>query len=336
MEDSYGDGLAVNLASHITNVAAVDASGKALPVEYNGNLWRIDGAGGITVNYDVDISGYEAGTDYLNSLADSSPCWPYFPLLQPDLAYLPGYAVFIHPAGTEEFQPRLELALPPGWQAASAWREQPGSLEELLLNPIVAGELAIAEQGSILIALPSASAAAAGNGLTEYADKVQALLSERERMLGGLEPPQGERTLIALLFRGEGEGEGEGDVAPYYPSKPFSSAIPLPATSGNDLLSDLTLEATARGLVSLTLAANINSATEALWLEEGASLYLQDLLPYRSGLWGGRTFWDRFDRHYNAYREARAHFTGSLAEAASLAPGAGQAATVLICGGASA
>ncbi len=332
IQDTYGDGLAVDLASHIIDESAVDSTGKALPMNREGNTWRIDGAGNITISYKVDLSGYKAGTDYLNSLAGSGPPWPYFPYLDASLAYLPGYAVFVHPNTPEELKPQVELLLPPGWQQALVWTEQPGSLGELLSNPLFAGELILQEQGSLRLALPSASAAASGVGLPEYAGKIQTLLLETENLLGGLELSQDKRLLVALLFR----GEGDQIVDQYYPSGPFSSSISLPGPSRNDLLSDSTIEATARGLVALILANEINIDREALWLTEGTSWYFQDLVPYLAGIWGARTFWDRFDRHYNAYREVRGRFPGSLADSGFLASVDADAAAVLNCGGASA
>jgi hypothetical protein len=332
IQDSYGDGLAVDLASHITNESAVDAAGKNLTLTRAGNTWRIDGSGKITLSYSVALSGYKAGTEYLNSLAGSGPPWPYFPYLDASLAYLPGYAVFIHPTELVELQPHLELLLPPGWQQAFAWAEQPGDLGELLSNPLYAGELTLQEQGSLVLALPNASAAASGIGLPEYAKKAQALFVETENLLGELGPSQDKRLLIALLFRGEDDQNADQ----HYPSEPFSSSISLPGPSGNDLLSDSTIETTARGFVSLILSNEINVDQEALWLQEGAAWYFQDLLPYQVGIWGARTFWDRFDHNYNAYREAHSRFQGSLAESGFLASENTDAAVVLDCGGASA
>jgi hypothetical protein len=332
MRDSYGDGLAVDLASHITNESAVDNSGDTLPLSREGNTWKIDEAGDITFTYSANISGYRAGTEYLNSLADSGGPWPYFPLLQGDLAYLPGYAIFLYPRETDNHQFSLEVVMPPQWRQAIPWADQKKRLDDLLNNPIFAGELEVMEQGSLTIALPSASAAASGGGLAEYAEKASSLLSNTQNTLGGPDPGEDNGLLIALLFR----GEGDRIIDQYYVPKPFSSSIALPGPSRNELLSDLTIEATARGMVYLSTAMQIDPQDDALWLREGAAWYYQDLVPYQAGIWGAGTFWDHFNRHYQAYRDARGRLSESLEKCGSLASSNADAAAILDCGGASA
>ncbi len=332
LPDSYGNGLAVDLSSHIVEERAVDESGRELPVRRDGDTWTIDYTGRVTLSYKVRVSGYEAGTAYLDSLAGSGTPWPYFPMLEADLAYLPGYAVIIRPRQLQGIDPSLQLDLPPQWQQALPWAEQPAGMDELLNNPIYAGELSLYEQGPLLLALPSAATAAAGGSLAEYASKAQALLVESESLLGGLDLPEGQRLILALLFRGEGDLVGDS----YYPSSFFSGSVVIPAGTGNDPLSDSTIEATARGMVSLLLSGELETDSGALWLDEGSAWYLQDLVPYEAGLWGASLFWDRFNGHYDAYREARAVFTGSLAQAGVLGYESEEAAIVLTCGGAAA
>ncbi|RJP34745.1 MAG: hypothetical protein C4536_02065 [Actinobacteria bacterium] len=332
LPDSYGNGLAAGLSSHVFDEKAVDGSGKELQVRRDGDTWTIDHSGEVTFSYKVKVTGYETGTAYLDSLAGSGTPWPYFPMLESDLAYLPGYAVIVRPRQIEGIVPELEMMLPPQWQQARAWADQPASFAELLNNPIYAGDLSIREQGALLLALPADAPAAAGGALEEYAGKAQALLEKSESLLGGLDLQEGQRLLLALLYRGEGDLLGDS----YYPGSSFADSVVIPAGSGNDPLSDASIEATARGMVSLLLSRELEVGSETLWLREGSAWYLQDLIPYEAGLWGASLFWDRFNAHYDAYRKARAVFTGSLAESGVLGYESEEGAIVLTCGGASA
>lgn len=330
--DSFGEGLAVDLASHIEEVEALDASGRSLEIEKRGPVWYVDGTGRLTIRYEVDAASYRAGSDYLQSLADEPEPWPYFPLLEDDLAYLPGYAVFLTPREAVDYRPELELDLPSGWAEATPWREQPADLDEITNNPILAGDLVLEQQGSVLVALPSSSAAAAGAGLFEYASKAQTLLAEAERELGVSRSGEDGRLLVALLFRGETGGIEEA----YYPSTPFSRSLVLPAPSQRDLLSDSSVEQTARAIASWLFAGAIDVEEEALWLREGAAWYFQVLLPYRAGIWGASTFWDRLSARYDVYREAYESYPGSIASSGADSFEDRDAAAVLCCGGASA
>ncbi len=332
LPDSYGGGLAVGLSTHILEEKAVDASGNDLPVRREGDTWYIEHTGRMTFSYKVRVSGYEAGTEYLDSLAGSDAPWPYFPLLESGLAYLPGYAVFVRPSPYEGMQPSLELELPSAWQQALPWPEQPSGMEELLQNPVFAGDLSIHEQGSLVIAIPSTASAAAGGALPEYSDKARILLEKSEALLGGLEFPEGHRLLLALLFL----GEGDTSQALHYPSRPFSASVVIPAPSGNDPLSDSTIEATARGMVSLLQAGNLFLEEDAAWLGEGSAWYLGDFIPYDAGLWGAGLFWDLFNHNYDIYRDARSRYEGSLAQAGIQGYESEDASVVLTCGGAAA
>jgi len=330
MPDTYGNGLATGLSSHVEEERAVDAAGSPLPVSRDGSTWTMDHAGSLTFSYTLRLRDYETGTAYLDSLAKSGPPWPYFPMLEPDLAYLPGYAVFVRPLGSE-YAPSLELKLPPQWEKALAWPEQPADMDELLNNPICAGDLSLYEQGSLLVAAPQGTASAAGS-LEEFGGKARVLVEEAESLLGGLGLAEGHRLVLTLLFRGEGVAVGNQ----YYPSSPFSSAIVIPAAAGNDPLSDAIIEATARGISSLLLSREPAVESEAVWLLEGSSWYLQDLLPYESGLWGANLFWDRFNLSYDAYRAARSASTATMTQAGTLGYESREAAVILTCGGAAA
>jgi Peptidase M61 N-terminal domain len=331
MPDTYGNGLAAGLSSHVEEERASDPSGNPLPVSRNGSSWSIEHSGGVTFSYALRLQGYEAGTDYLDSLARSGAPWPYYPTLDADLAYLPGYAVFVRPLGSQ-YTPSLELKMPAQWQQALPWPEQPADMDELLNNAIYAGELSLSEQGSLLVAAPAGTAAAAEGSLTEFGGKARTLMEKAESLLGGLDLEEGHRLVLALLFRGEGVAVGSH----YYPSSPFSSSIVIPAAAGNDPLSDAIIEATARGMSSLLISEELKVESESEWLLQGSSWYLQDLLPYASGLWGANLFWDRFNLSYDTYRTARAASTASLAQAGTLGYESWEAAVILTCGGATA
>ncbi len=331
LPDAYGGGLAAGLSSHVFAEEARGASGELLEVRREGDAWSLDYAGSLTFSYKVRIADYRAGTAYLDSLANSGPPWPYFPLLQADLAYLPGYAVFVRPRGSG-YLPSLELTMPPGWRNALPWPKQPEHMEELLNNPILAGELSLREAGTLLIALPEAATAAGGGSLAEYGDKARALVEKGESLLGALDRGEGRRLLVALLFRGEGGSAEEL----FYPAQPFAGSLVIPGPSNGDPLSDATLEATARGAASLLLSSRLRLESDALWLQEGASRYMQGLLPYEAGLWGAGLFWDRFNLRFDAYRAARSRFEGSMAQAGESGSHTEEAAIVLACGGAAA
>lgn len=331
MDGSYGEGTAPDMVSHITDEAAADASGAPLAVRRDGAAWFVEGSGRITFSYQVDLEGYRAGTDYLASLAHRGTTWPLFPLLDEDLAYLPARAVLLRPRGGEG-PPSLELELPEGWRAALPWADQPASLDELFSNPILAGELATQETESLLVALPSSSAAASGDGAAEYAAKAGNLLAAVEDTLGGLSQPGNGKLLVILLLRGEAGAE----EASLYPSAPFSRCAVIAAAASTDILSDAVIEATAEGLAGIWLAAGLLTAPEAMWLRYGAASYLGDLVPYQAGMWGAQAFWDRFHRGYQAYREARGRLQASLAEAGTLSAADGDAAVLLGYGGAAA
>ncbi|MDY6796121.1 MAG: hypothetical protein SWK76_12730 [Actinomycetota bacterium] len=328
--DSYGEELAVELASHIDVVKAVDAAGEPVTVSQEGETWLIEGAGEITVSYRVELSGYTTGTDYLQALVEEGAPWPFFPILEQDLAYLPGYAIFLHPVTEEGLLPSLELVLPEGWRLALPWSGQPKSMEELLLNPIYAGDLVLQEQGSLLVALPSSCAAASGTGLEEYAEKTASLLSETEGLLGESITGEGEKLLVALLFLGE-QGTAEG---PRYLPASFTRTIVLSAPSRTNLLSDGNIEATSRGLSQLLFPSSIALDREALWLKQGTAWYFQDLVPYRAGIWGAATFWERFSKTYDGYRDARDRCGESLAASGTLANQDPDASALLCDGGA--
>jgi hypothetical protein len=267
----------------------------------------------LTFSYELRTTGYAADTSYLDSLADAGAPWPYFPMVDTDLAYLPGYAIIVRPRGSQ-YLPTLELEMPEQWLHALPWREQPSDMDDLLYNPIYAGELALQEQGSLLVAAPLAAPAAAGDSLVEYSSKARVLMEEAESLLGGLDLEEGHRLVLALLFKGEGGSSG----STYYPSTPFSGSVVIPAAVANDPLSDTTIESTARGIASLLLSGELLVESEARWLEEGASWYLQDLIPYEAGLWGASLFWNRFNLHYDAYLAARLESTDAIAQAGLL------------------
>ncbi|MBC7230354.1 MAG: hypothetical protein H5T74_08195 [Actinobacteria bacterium] len=337
LPDEYGDGLASGLSSHVVGERALDASGAELAVRREGELWYIDHSGPLTFSYSLRLDGYSAGTPYLEALAVESGSWPYFPYIDGDSAYLPGFAVFVRPRGAEGLRPRLEIDLPAGWRAALPWEDEPESMRDLLQNPVYAGDITLAERGSLLVAAAAGAPAAEVAGLEEYADKAVSLLERAQGMLWGLDLPAGQRLLVILALRGEEKpATDDPSGTALYPSVPFSSALALPLPRDANPLSDAVLEATARGMSSLLLSRGLYLQEEAAWLREGGAWYLQDLLPYETGIWGASLFWDRFNRHYDTYRAARQKGGPSLEGAAALARDSAPAAAVLCCGGAAA
>ncbi|MBC7246366.1 MAG: hypothetical protein H5T73_01125 [Actinobacteria bacterium] len=335
MEDSYGEGLAADLSSHVCEERATDASGRELPIRREGNTWYMEHDGKASFSYRVRLSGYEAGTTYISSLAASGARWPYFPFLEGDLAYLPGYAVFVRPDLPPQTPVDLEVLLPEGWTTAVPRREGPHELGELLSDPLLAGEITVLEREGLVLALPSASSPAAGT-LEEFADKVASALDRLRSVLasGGEASGEASRDGVVLVALLRGEGDRVEDV--FFLPEPFSHTAVLAAPAGVDILSDACLEASVREAASLLLRRSLLLQPEARWLLEGAAWYLQGLLPYRAGTWGGALFWDRFSRRYQLYREAAERKPVSLAQAGFEANADGDAAAVLICGGAAA
>jgi len=334
MDRSYGEGLATELPSHVFDERAVTASGKELTVRREGDSWYVDGEGKIVFSYRVSLQGYEAGTPYLDSLAEGGARWPYFPFRESGLAYLPGYAVLMRPDLPEQTPVGLEVLLPEGWTAAVPPGEGPYELGGLLSSPLFAGEITVLEREGLLLALPAASSPAAGT-LEEFADKVASALDPlRGALAGGEAPGEDAAEGMALVLLPGGEGDRVED-APYFP-EPFASTAVLPVPADADILSDACLEASVREVAALLLRRSLSPQPEARWLLAGAAWYLQDLLPYRAGTWGGALFWDRFSRRYQAYREALEREPMSLAQAGVAANGDADAAAILACGGAAA
>lgn len=294
MEESYGDGLAVDLSSHIKEERVEDEKGELLPFRREGGTWYIEGDGVLVFSYRVDLSGYSTGNEYLETLALSG-AWPYFPFLEPDLAYLPGYALFVHPPGAEGLRPAIRVETPPGWKSAFPWESEPENLRELLYNPIFAGDITLLEEDGLAVALP-ASSPSASSGLEEYLQKTRRILSEGESLFGA---GRESRLLAVLLLREETHAP-----EPFYIHPAFYSSLVIPDTENANILSDAFLESTARALAHLLFARRITVAAETEWFREGTAWYLQDILPLRAGLWGASTAWDRFIERYGAYRAA--------------------------------
>ena len=333
MEDSYGEGLAVDLASHIQEVMAVDGAGRELPVRREGNTWYVENPGRMILSYRVKLSGYEADTPYLSSLAAGGAPWPYFPFREGDLAYLPGYALFVRPDLPPQTPVNLEVLLPEGWTTAIPRREGPYELGELLSDPLLAGKITLLEGKDLVLALPAASSPATAT-LEEFADKVTSALDRLRNMLaaGGEVPGEALRDGIVLVMLLRGEGDRLEDA--FHLPEPFGHTAVLAAPAGADILSDACLEASVREMASLLLRRSLPSQPEARWLLAGAAWYLQDLLPYLAGIWGGALFWDRLSRRYQLYREALERRPISLAQAGVGASDDGDAAIALACGGA--
>lgn len=337
LPDEYGNGLATGLSSHVFGEKAYDSSGGELAARREGNEWYIEHEGPLTFTYNLRLDGYSAGTPYLESLARGIGSWPYFPYVDEDAAYLPGFAVFVRPREEKDLRISLELELPEGWRAATPREEWPERLEDLLENPIYAGDIALAERDSLLVAAPAGGPAAGAAGLEEYADRVASLLGKAEGSLWGSGIPPGHRLLIIMTFRGEATTEERvSSRGALYPAAPFSAAITLPTPYDANPLSDNITEATARGISSLLLSRGLYLDEEAAWLREGSAWYLQDLLPYEAGIWGATLFWDRFKLLYDAYRAARTDSGLTLADSGAAASGSAQASTLLCHGGATA
>lgn len=331
MEEEFGGGLAADLPSHLRNLRAFSKDGEELPVSREGDAWSVAGEGTLAIAYEVDLTGYRAGTPYLESLAADSPAWPYFPFLGEDLAYLPGYAVFLRPEPIAGDEASLLVELPEGWRAVLPGDNGRGSLEAMLQNPLLAGRLVVEERGSFVMALPESSSPPQGTR-EEFSSRLDAVLT-RASDLGGSGGGAGARPLnVFLLLQGEGDRLEDA----YYPLESYADTVVVSAPENVNLLSEACLEAVTRSVTALYLSRYLRVEPESLWLLEGAAWYLQDLLPYEAGIWGGSLFWDRFSIRYEGYRRAREAFALSISEAGGPEVRAGEAAGLLACGGAAA
>lgn len=331
LDDAFGGDLAVDLPSHLRGLRAFSEEGTEIPVSREGDGWSIAGGGTTSLSYEVDLSGYRAGTPYLESLSADLPAWPYFPLLREDLAYLPGYALFLRPDPLPEGVVELEVKLPEGWQAVLPGEGSGIQLDELVGNPLLAGKLVVEERGSFTLAMPESGAPPPATR-EEFSKRLDAVLS-RAASLPGSRKGGGEETLRVFLLR---HGEGDRLKDAYYPLASFADTVVVPMPLGMNLLSESSLEAVTRGVVALYLSRSLRLEPESRWLLEGAAWYLQDLLFYETGIWGGSLLWDRFSVRYDGYRRAREALSLSLSEAGDPGVLGTEAASLLACGGATA
>lgn len=329
MDEDFGGGLAVDLPSHLRNLKAFTEEGEEIPLSREDNAWHVEKGGALTVEYQVDLSGYRAGTPYLESLSGGPQAWPWFPLLREDMVYLPGYAVFLHPEPLPGEEASLEVVLPEGWQAVLPGENGRGSLYALLQNPVLAGRLAVEERESFILALPESSAPPPGTR-EEFSSRLHAVLSRAAPLAGGSRGAGAERLRVLLLAHGEGDSIRDA----YYPLESYRDTVVLPIPEGANLLSVSCLEAVTRGIVALYLSRSLRLDPDSRWLLEGSAWYLQDLLPYEAGVWGGSIFWDRFSARYDGYLRARENVNLSLSEAGEPGPRTTEAASLLACGGA--
>lgn len=328
LEDATGKGLEGALASLIEGERAFDEENRELPVTREGSTWTVSHAGRTIFTYQVRTDGNlpipgQAGTSgplSLNRL--------YLPYADGGLAYLPGYAIFLRPENPGAEKASLQVKLPPGWSTVYTGDNRPSDLESLSNNPLLAGDLEVLERGSFRLAL-ALRVEPPEPALQEFQDKVEALTARLSSLLGGGEDRMGEEFLL-LLLDGAGTEAAGGD---FKPSASFPGGTVAVAVPDGELLSDRTLEAVSRGLASLALGRNLSLKEEAAWLIEGAAWYLQDILPYEAGIWGGALSWERLGLLYDAYREARSATGLSLAEAGSRG-GEDAAAALLAYGGA--
>ncbi|NPV59098.1 MAG: hypothetical protein HPY75_05480 [Actinobacteria bacterium] len=335
----HGGESTAGLTSYITDEKAYDASGNEVAVRREGDTWYVDHAGPLTFSYALHLGDDDAGASSPDSPSGEKSDWAYLPHLDGETAYLPGFAVFVRPRDASGLQPTLELILPEGWRAVTPWEDQPESMEDLLENPVYAGDITLIERESLLVASPSGAPASGVEGLEEYADRASSLLGRAEASLWGLGLPAGRRLLIVMAFGGGTGGEEEDGAIPVSAlsgGAPFSGAITLTPSRDANPLSEATLEATAHGVASLLLSRGLLVEEEAEWLRAGGASYLRYLLPYDAGIWGAALFWDRFDRRYEAYLAARSEENGNLtlAGAAASARDSASAAALLESGGA--
>ncbi len=329
MDDSIGGGLVADLPSHLRGLKAYSEGGEEIAATREGGTWLLAGGGALTVSYEVDLTSYRAGTPYLEGLSSGPTAWPYFPLLREDLAFIPGFALFLRPDPPPEGGVGLEVELPEGWEVVSPPGGEAPGLDSLLGNPVLAGRLVTEERGSFVLSIPESSAPAPAVR-EEFSSRLRSVLSRASALPGGGWGDGGDRLWFFLLPHGEGDRLEDS----FFPSWSYADTVVVPLPADADVLSEACLEAATRGAAALALSSSLRLEPEARWLLEGAGWYLQDLLLYEAGIWGGPLFWDRFNSRYQAYRRAREALALSPSEAFHRAAENAEAAAILACGGA--
>lgn len=288
---SHGRGLVTDLFSHVRDLRAYDGDGREIPVSANGNVVSLSCPGDAALEYSLDLEGYRSGSDYLQGLSTFSP-WPYFPIAG-DYVYLPGYAAFLVPEG-EEVPCQVRFSLPEGWASAGPASEEDLVTGDLLRDPVLAGRLTRIENGNLEVIYPSEESRHLG--LDELAKKAGALLAELEAYLPSAGEP-GKTYVFVLPWE-----DGSGEVSPLI-AEPFYRTVALFLPPETSPLSDQVLGEFSRQAAGIFIRRCADFSDDALWFREGLAWYLMDILPYRAGLWGSSTTWDRMLRQYRSYED---------------------------------
>ncbi len=304
----YAGGRAVNLASHYVLTGAHDGAGQPLLLSGNPGDWTVSAPsdGQVTVSYTVNLAEYQAQSDFSGAVA-SGALWPYFPVLNRDYLYLPGYCVFLYPdslraAGTA----RVYLQLPAGWNGTAPLSSSDGAFiggwQELTANIWLGGEgdLALKQGGVAGTEVTLALGPGAGPTNVKSLDEAYGKLAAIAEQAAGLLNQQGGSGKF-LLFLGFGN-DGQPGLPPYEEVASFGSSatIGLPADA-NILSLDSTVfiaNAVFRFQENLTLG----DQPVPQWFLDGTAGYYQLALPYATGSISSNEFWDRFNLIYTDYQ----------------------------------
>ncbi len=315
---AYGKGLMAEPFRQLRDFRASDEQGKELPLTILENGVSFSSPGRSVLEYSADLSGYQAGSEHLRSLAPVN-LQTYFPLAG-DFLYLPGYAIFLAPEDPN-IPCRVELDLPTGWTWTGTATEGELISGDLWVDPLLAGELTLMEREDLVLAYPSR--VTNHLGLEEVTRNALSMRAELETRLPGGGTP--EKTYLFFLPLKE-------RVAAYGPvvSEPFSRTLALPLPEETSPLSDDALGELARQMTAALIKRHLNLSGDALWFGEGLAWYLRDMLPHRVGLWGSSLAWDRLLGQYREYEQTAGQISPYRAGEAELP---GERESTMLCHG---
>jgi len=305
----YAGGRVTGLASHYTLTSAHDGTGQPLQVSGNSGDWTVSapGDGTVTLSYQVNLTGYQAGPAWANASAGGAP-WPYFPSLSEGLLYLPGYGVFLYPDGLRDAGiARIYLRLPDGWTSASPLSSADGAYtagwQEMTGNLFLGGtgDLVLKQGGAAGKDLTLALAPGAGPTNLKSRDETFGRLSAIADQAAGILNQQGGSGKFLLLYTFGQTGQ-TGGLPPYEEVASFGSSATIALPADANILSLDSTEFMARAAFRFFAGRALGGQPLPQWFGDGTALYYQLALPFKAGLISNDDFWDRFSLIYTDYQ----------------------------------
>jgi predicted metalloprotease with PDZ domain len=272
-----GSYLVREFARHLEGVTAADAAGRPLPVErLDKQRWRVacGGAAAVTVRWRVHANELTVRTSHLDA----------------SHGFVSPAGVFLAVKGREAEPHRVVVALPPGWQAATALEGGPSEFtardyDELVDSPLELGVHRLVRFEALGVPHELAVWGRGNVDLTRLAVDLETIVETVGRFWGGL-PYQRYLFILHLTGKGRGGLEHMASTAVLYARLGFSD----PEAYG-DALSLLIHEFFHAWNVKRLRPAALTpyryegeQYTRLLWWFEGATSYYEQLLLSRAGL----------------------------------------------------